>query len=275
MSNLAPKLIYQAQTERGPHRRRSIFLVLALIGVALIYRIFAYLTDQQNTDFELAELVAANENALIAGQILALIMFGLLLIRFIFSIRAWLTLHNERVRVFNQGLIWEKNGSLDRYSWDKVRLYRRGARVWTLFNRPIITLGANSILMSDKRIYKFTGRLGDPRQFDRAVSPVIRDMTGQRMGAALRAGKSVKLGSRLIVAPSGIVAGKHKLSWKVVDIELRGSRLYLRRVEADGRFKPVTSIPIRYIDNLVGFMDVAESIIQNYQPHRFNIHTKI
>jgi hypothetical protein len=275
MSNLAPKLIYQAQTERAPHRRRTIFLLFAMTAIMVIYRIFVYIETQKIDNPNLADFLTENHTLITIGQIIALLVFIALIIRLIFSLRAWITLRNERVRVFNQGFTWERDGVLDKYSWDKVRRYRRGARVWALFNRPMIKLGENSLLMNDKRIYKFTGRLGDPRQFDRAVSPIIADITGQRMGTALREGKSIKLGSRLMVTQSGIVAGKHKLAWDVADIELRGEKLILRRVQEGGKFKTVTTIPARYIDNLAGFMDVAESIIQNYQPHRFNIRTKI
>ncbi|TVR24500.1 MAG: hypothetical protein EA396_00810 [Anaerolineaceae bacterium] len=273
----SPRLIYQAQTERTPHRRRAIFLTFAILAVSGAFYLLQQIRsgDADFLEADQADALAdVNPLLLDGGVVVAVIVLAALFIRFILNIRAALTLKNERVRVFDQGFTWERDGILARYSWTKVKRYREGARVIAVFGRPLIKTGAHRLTMSDGREFRFSGRLGDPRQFDHAIAPIIADITGSRMGAALFDGRSMKLG-KIAITPAGVIAGKHKLSWRSVDITRRGDKVHFQRASKDGgAFQPVTTVSVRKIDNVAGFLDVAESVIQNHQPHRFNIRTK-
>lgn len=265
MSLDMPVLLYQTQTLRAPYTRR---LTLSMImgGIALgcffIMRHLAYQTSD-------------NQDVLFLSMMFSLFLAIFLFVRVIWLFLARRRIHDERVRVYDQGIIWEKDGELKRYSWDKIKRYRRGARVSTLLGKPFWVRGEQTLSMVNGDELHFHKRLGDPREFDYAISPIIADVTGERMGMALREKRAIKLADDLMMASGGIVAGKHKISWKMVDIQLQKDKLIIYKLGEGGKFKPLTTISASHVDNLAGFMDVAESIIQNYQPHRFNIRTKI
>jgi hypothetical protein len=265
MSLDVPVLIYQAQTLRAPYARQMGFaFVFGMIALICFFPIrhLAYQNDE-------------NRDVLVLSMMFMLFLALFFGIRFIWSFIKWRRTPNERVRVYDQGIIWEKNGDLKRYSWDKIKRYRRGARVATLFDKPLWVRGEQRLWLVNGDELRFSARLDDPRQFDRVIAPIVADVTGERMGMALREKRAVKLADDLMMASGGIVAGKHKISWKTVDIQLKKNKLIIYKLGEGGKFKPLATIPAHSIDNLAGFMDVAESIIQNYQPHRFNIRTKI
>lgn len=264
MSLDMPVLLYQTQTLRAPYLRRMGFnLVLTLVMVAGFF-ITRHITYQEQDHADM----------LFLGMMFFLLVGLLLFVRVITLFLRWRRTHNERVRVYDQGIIWEKDGELRRYGWDKIKRYRRGARVATLFKKPLWIRGDQTLWMVNSDEFRFHKALGDPREFDYVISPIIADVTGERMGMALREKRAVKLADNLMMASGGIVAGKHKIGWKTVDIQLQNNQLVIYKLAEGGKFQPLVKIPAHQIDNLVGFMDVAESIIQNYQPHRFNIRTK-
>lgn len=271
----SPRLIYQAQTERTPYRRRAIFLTFAIVAVSSAFYLLRRMRNNPDSlNAEAAEaLEAVNPLVFDGATVVAVLLLAALFIRFILAIRAVLTVKNERVRVFDKGFTWERDGVSVRYGWTKVKRYREGARVIAVFGRPIIKTGAHRLVMRDRREFLFSGRLGDPRQFDRAVAPIIADVTGSRMGAALFDGRKMKLG-KVTISPAGVIIGKHKIGWRKVDITRRGDKVHFQRVRKGGAFQPVTTVSARDIDNVAGFLDVAASVIQNHQPHRFNIRTK-
>lgn len=264
MSLDMPVLLYQTQTLRAPYVKRMWFSflmgVIALIGVFVIRQLDSQIGNNQIVFFSILSL---------------LFLAVFLLLRFVWLLMNVRRVHNERVRVYDQGIIWEKDGELRRYAWDKIKRYRRGAKVATLFGKPLWVRGEQVLWMVNGDELRFHKRLGDPRELDRTVAPIIADVTGERMGMALREKRAVKLSDDLMMASGGIVAGKHKVSWKTVDIQLNKDKLVIYKLQEGGKFKPLITFPAQRVDNLAGFMDVAESIIQNYQPHRFNIRTKI
>ena len=265
MSLDAPILLYQAQTLRAPYARRMgfafVFGIIALICYVLM-RHFAY----QNN---------AHQDVVFFSMMFTLFLAVFFGVRLVWAFVRWRKTPNERVRVYDQGIIWEKDGDLKSYAWDKIKRYRRGARVATVFGKPFWVRGEQILWLVNGDTLRFHAGLDDPRLFDRVIAPIVADVTGERMGMALRDKRAVKLADELMMASGGIVAGKHRISWKAVDIQLKKNKLMVYKLTEGGKFKPLTSIPAHRIDNLAGFMDVAESIIQNYQPHRFNIRTKI
>jgi hypothetical protein len=75
-------------------------------------------------------------------------------------------------------------------------------------------------------------------------------------------------------APAGVVAGKEKIKWSQLDIAVKGGRLTVKKLAKDGKFRTVKAYPLRQLDNVGGFLELANVTIRNHQPQRFNIKTQ-
>ncbi len=266
------KLIYQARTSRKPFVRRLIFVLIGIIVVGGTYFTLELLTERRG---ELERGGAINPDVLDIGKIAAGVALGLLIIRAVWLLLRLIRSRNEGVRVFDRGFMWYRRGDKYQYSWKQVQTYQQGARQRRILGLPLGKTGSQTLTMYDGRVFNFTHRLGDPALFDRAISSILATITASRIGQALREDRNVKVGKDLMMAPAGLVAGKHRIRWKDLDLELKNDRLIIRRLTPDGQFQPVTTYGTHQIVNLYGFLDIAQSVIQNHQPHRFNIQTRI
>jgi len=136
------------------------------------------------------------------------------------------------------------------------------------------TIGAHELTMRDGKTFTFTARNGDTDRFAKSVRKQIAEVTGTAMGRALRNNKSVQLHPKLIVATGGLVAAGDKIPWSRVDIKKQGNKLEILKLERDGQFKRVHQYPVHQLENLPGFLDLADSLVRNHQPQRFNIKVK-
>jgi hypothetical protein len=139
-----------------------------------------------------------------------------------------------------------------------------------LRNRPVLQWGADRMVMSDGKVFKVTGAQGNTRQFDKASGRYVWKVTGMKIARALREDQPVSLSRNLVIYPGGVRAGKHEIHWSELDVEVKGSRLFVRKIQPNGKRKTVKRYNTHKIDNIGGFMELATSTIINHQPERFN-----
>jgi hypothetical protein len=259
-----PQLLFQAEVRRKVYTRRFFWLILAIIAIVAAWLALKEAVKEEDIDPKLLDV----------GQFIALILIVILSIRAAITFARMLTVKNEQIRVFDRGFTWTRGKKDYRYSWSQLKTFREGARTISLFGRPLVQVGALTLTMRDDATFKITSRHGDTREFVTAVRPFIADITGTVMGLALRQNKSVRLHPKFILAPSGVVAGKDKIRWSELDIVVKRGSMFVKRLNKKGKFKTVKKFSVHDINNLAGFLDVADSVIRNHQPERFAIRTK-
>lgn len=260
-----PKILFKAEINRRRYFRRFMWNLLAAVAAFGAWGALVEANQREIVDAALLRV----------GQIVALVVVALLLLRMVLNLLRWLRIRSERVIIFDRGFVWERGKKQAKYNWTHLKAFRQGARVLTLAGRPILARGAHTLTMRDGKVYKFTARHGDPRRFTRLVSPIIADVTGTRMGQALRGSKSVRLHRQLVITPKGVQAGKHNIPWTEVDVRVKNGRLSIYRQADNGKFRVVKRFPASQVDNLDGLLDLAHSLMQTHQPARFNIKTQI
>jgi hypothetical protein len=209
-----------------------------------------------------------------AGKVIALGVAALFAVRGIFGLIRGLSRRNEFARFYDRGFTWQRGKQKFKYGWGQVKTYREGVRQWRLGRLVLGQVGAQTFTMGDGNVFKFTAVHGNPRRFADLIRPYIADVTGEKMGRALRDDKSIRLHKNLVMASAGIVAGKTKIRWSDLDVTVKRGRLLVKRKDAKGKFKTVMVYPVYQVDNLGGFMELATSTIKNHQPERFNIKTQ-
>lgn len=265
-----PRLIFKADVERRRYFRRFMWMLLALVATVGAIITIEYVRGTP----ELADAGTFVHTALDVGMWVGLILGLLLLIHMLRHFFNWLRIRSESLRFFDKGFVWTRDKQQHKYSWLQLRSFRRGARTLRLFGRPILTTGAQTLTMRDGKVFKVRGRHGNVDRFAIAIAPYVAEATGAAMGRTLRKGKNVRIHPQVVVKPNGVVIGKQRIPWSKLDVKLRNGKLALRRVDDAGKFKTVKALDTRKVNNLDGFMDVAESTIRNYQPERFDIQTQ-
>lgn len=260
-----PKVIFHAEVSRRRYFRRFMWMLLLLVAA---FGAWAALD-------EAAGRGVADSDLLTVGKGMALIVMTIAIVRALLNLYYWQTTHNEEIVVFDRGFVWKRGKKQSKYSWAQLKAFRHGARTLRLFGRPILQRGAHTLAMRDGKTYKFTARHGDTQAFADAVTPIIEDHTGTRMGQALRSKKSVRLHPQLVISAAGVQAGGTKIRWSQVDVQMKNNQLGIYVVQNNGKFKLIRRYPAHEVDNLAGFLDLAHSLIQNHQPKRFNIRTQI
>lgn len=260
-----PRLLFHAKVERRPFFRRFVWSLLGAAAAVGAWAALAVASDRQVLD---------NKQLLNIGLIIAPLVSALLLLRAFHSLFLGLRRKNEILRFFDQGFVWIRGKDEAKYSWKQLNTFREGVRQLTLFGRIWLQTGAQVLTMRDGRVFRVTGAHGDARRFAKAVRPVIADITGTRLGQALREQKSVTLHPQLTLHAQGITSGKVKIAWSALDIAVKKGKLVLYKLNANGQFKPAKSLDTHQINNLGGFIEIASSTIRNHQPERFNIKTQ-
>lgn len=266
MSDDQPKVLFYGEVRRGRYLRNLIWSLLTFFATVGTYYALNVVTREAESRPDVAVLDAGMLAAAVLGIIAA--------VRALVALARYVGVPTETVKVVRKGIVWTRRDETSRYKWANLRRYRRGARTLSLFGRPLLHYGTHDVTMKDGRVLSVGGRHGDPHVFDRVVQPIVAEMTGTRISRALREGRSIKLGKTLRITPDGVQAGRKLLGWREVDVLVRGNMLLVRRVKENGKFKTVKRYALHNLHNVAGFLDVAESVIQNYQPARFNIKTK-
>lgn len=247
----------QASTNRRRFMRRAIWLLLAIVAVSAAW---IALDEAVNRD-------VFDRDVLRIGQWVAVILIVLLLLRIIFNVYRWLITKNETIQLLDRGFRWQKGKHLHKYSWAHIKTYRDTTR------KGLFARGGLIFTMRDNETFKLTRQHGDLNALKTALEPIIADITGTVIGRALRNKKRVKLHPSLIISAGGVIAGDAKIRWSQVDIVVKKNKLRVSKLGKSSKFKVVRTYPVGKIDNLPGFLDIAESVIRNHQPKRFNIKT--
>lgn len=259
-----PNLLYQVHVERRSHLRRFFWNLLGVVAAVGAW-VALYVAEGRRVIDPLV---------LQAGQVIALGVAAMLLVRAIFGLIRGLRRRNEFARFYDRGFTWQRGREEHKYSWAQVKSFREGVRQLRLGRLVLGEAGAQIMTTRDGNVYKFTRIHGDPRRFASAVRPYVSDVMGERMARALRDNKTLKLHPTLLVTPAGVQAGKHKIRWSELDVSVKRGRLLIRRADKSGKFRTVQSYGVHQVDNVGGFLELASSTIKNYQPERFNIKTQ-
>lgn len=264
-----PKVLFQGQVKRSRYTKRFMWLLLASTAA-----VGAWVALREAAARAVADTQIFGVDVLDIGQLVALIILALLLLRLAVNLARALTVKNERVQIFKQGIVWDRGKKRHKYKWAQVKSFRYGVRTIELFGRNWGQRGRLIFTMRDGGVFRLTQRHGDLRKALKIVRPHIAEVTGTVMGRALRNGKGVRLHRRLALSPAGIIAGKNKIPWSEADVRVKRGRLEIRRLNDKGKFRTVRRYPTSKIENLGGFLEVADSTIRNHQPERFNITTR-
>ena len=254
-----PRLIYGASVQRKRYFSRFARALLLVVVVAAAYLALG----------EAAARGLAHPLLLDIGQLTAVVLAGLLSVRGLYNLLMGLVRRSESLRIYDKGLLWSRRGQKHKYAWHQLAAYREGVRGLYLARWPLVQWGSNTLVMTDGQQFRYGHRFGDTRVGTEAVRRYAAYVTGVRMGQTLRAEQPVKLHPRLTIYPTGIESGKVDIHWSEADVQLDGDRLVIKRLEPDGHFKTVARYPQREVDNVGGFLELAEATIRNYQPDRF------
>ena len=254
-----PRLVFRAVVERRVYwrrmRRALLLLAPVMLGIVALY----LARDNQAADLALLDL----------GFIAAVIAAVLLGVRVVVNLLRWRTRRDETLMFFDQGFVWTRMGTQHKYGWSKLATFRERAGGLYLGRRSLVQWGAHTLTMADGAVFHVTPVYGDLRRFADAVRPYIAEVTGIRMGRILRQERPVRLHPKLIVWPGGVEAGRREIPWGAMDVELARGRLFIRAKNEKGRFATVRSYRVSGVDNVAGFMDLAQTTIRNHQPERF------
>ncbi|MBE0690485.1 MAG: hypothetical protein IH587_10240, partial [Anaerolineae bacterium] len=196
------------------------------------------------------------------GRLVAVILAGLLAVLAGLSLFRTLTRPNEQIELYDQGFVWKRGKQTHRYAWNKVNIFREGAGGLLLFNRPLLQWGSQQIVTRDGVVHRFKPAHGDTRQFARAVRKYVGPLTSTRMGQMLRAERPIKIHPRLTVYPGGVEANGREIPWSQMSIKVRGNVMRIRQQQPNGKYKTIARFNTRRIDNLVGFLELAQTTIR-------------
>lgn len=255
-----PRLIYGITIRRGRFFKRFLRAVFLVLVVAGAYLALAEAARRGVVDLRLLDI----------GQMVAILLAGLLAVRGLYNLFLALTRRSESVRFYDKGFVWSRKGQDHKYPWHQLTTYREGSRgIYLLGRWPLAQWGANTLTMADNTVFRFTGRFGDTRPCADAIRRYTAYVTGVRMGRTLRSEQAIKLHPKLIIYPTGIESGKYEIHWSEVDVKFENGRLIIRRLGPDGKFKTVGRYARHGVDNVGGFLELSSTTIRNYQPERF------
>lgn len=256
----APRLLFESRLRRRPHVRRTLWsLLAALSGLTLVFA-FEYVSTRIVIPIELLDL----------GKLVSLGIFAVFGVRAIFAFGRALRTKTESFKFFDRGFVWQRGKQTYKYSYAQLASWREDYRAGRLGQR-----GAIVFKTTDGQTFKIRPIHGNLRRFAHVLRPYLTDIFGSRMGRALREGRTIRVHPNLMLAPKGIKVGKQAVRWQDVDVRVQRGRLNVSRRDGSGRFVSVGSFRTRDIENLNGFVDVAQGVIQNYQPQRFGIETQV
>ncbi|MCC6615524.1 MAG: hypothetical protein IT320_18770 [Anaerolineae bacterium] len=246
-----PRLLLQAELRRKPYWSRLPILVLGTIAASGAYWALSVAQRRGLADSLLLDV----------GRLVAVVLAGLLAVLTGLSFYRGLTRRNERIQIYDQGFVWKRGKQSRRYAWNKVNVFREGAGGVHVFNRPLLQWGSQQIVTRDGATYRFKPAHGDTRRFARAVRKYVGPLTSTRMGQMLRAERPIKIHPRLTVYPGGVEANGREIPWSQMSIKVRGNIMRIRQQQPNGKYKTVARFNTRRIDNLVGFLELAQTTI--------------
>ena len=258
-----PQLLFEVTITRKQYFRRALWMLLAAVAAGAAWVVLDETRGREVADAQVLQV----------GQIVALALVVILLLRMVLNFVTWFRTKNETVQLFDRGVRWQRGKKQHQYSWSNLKTFQNTARITRFLRRPIIQRGGLIFTMRDGQVLTLKPSHGNLAVIADELAPIIADITGTRMGQALRNNKMVRLHTKLVLQSAGVMAGKHKIRWSAVDVTVKHNQLHISELQKDGRFKVVQTFKTQQIINLPGLLDVTDSLIRNHQPDRFNIKT--
>jgi len=198
-------------------------------------------------------------------------------IRAVFNLGRAMFRRTQVAQFSREGFAWQVDNDIQRYAWEQLRAYRKGARTWRILRFPVRRFGKNSLTMNDGRVFVLHHGITSPEKFGHAVEPVIDAVMGEKIASTLRAGGNIRLHKNLIASKNGLVVlrGRKKIGikWSTADVRVQRGNLGIYTLGKKGKFQLVSRFSTHAVDNLGGFLELAEATLRNHQPERFNIKT--
>jgi hypothetical protein len=251
-----PRLLYQITIERSRYRKRALLLLLLVLISAGAW--FA---------LGLPQAAAADSRAVNIGRLTAAAIILLASIRLVINLVRWRSHRSETLRLFDRGFTWIRGGTEYQSSWSKVHTFREGGRGIYLGQRPLLQWGAHTLLMQDKQTFKLLPRHGNLRQLTRLLRPLIAEPTGIRMSRRLRRELPIRIHPKIVVWPGGLEIGKDEYPWETLRVGMTKQRLMIE-ARQNGKTRRVGRFGSHSIDNLGGFLEVAQTTIRTHRPAR-------
>lgn len=260
----AARVLYQFDWERRYALRRA---WVTVIIAGLLVGLFVGLGLWRDLEFEQAPLV--NLSRMVAFFIAA--MFA---VRAVFNLGRAMFRRTQKAHFSREGFAWQVDKEVSRYRWTQLKAYRKGARTWRLGRIPIRKFGQHRLTMNDGKTFVLHHAITSPEAFERVLDPIINAVMGEKIANTLRSDQAVKLHPKLIVTKNGVVVlkggKKIGLKWSNVNLLHQRGKLIVQTLGKNGKFKTVQGFADHTIDNLGGFLELAETTIANHQPNRYH-----
>ncbi len=254
-----PRLLYKTTVRRGLYWRRLVTLLLGAFAASGAYWALTVAGRRE---------VITTPWLIDIGRLVAVVLAGQLFVLSGITLYRALTRRSTRIQVFDKGLTWRMPLRVAKIPWQNITCVREGATGIYLGSIPVLQWGAHTLTSRGGTVYSFSAKHGDPRKFMAAARPHIARQHGIRMGRALREEQPVRLHPRLTVYPGGVEANGKEIAWSRLDTMVSGRTLLIRQRKDNGGFRTVARYPITSIDNLGGFLEVAQETIRNAQRER-------
>ncbi len=256
-----PRLLFESQTRRRPHIRRTLWsLLAALSGLTLVFA-FEYVSRP----------LALPDTLSAVGKLFALGVFAVFGVRAVFAFGRALRTTTESFTFFDKGFVWKRGQQApQKYSYHQLVSWREAYTVGRWGQR-----GAIVFKTKDGQTYRITPAHGRLNTYADTLRPILSELFGTRMARALRDGQTVRVHPKLVLAQQGIKADGRAVRWRDADIAVRKDKLIISRRTKGGGFAPMVTLRLRDIENLGGFLDAALGAIQSHQPERFGIEMQI
>ncbi len=264
-----PILVWEATVERSLYLQRLRWAIVAMLASGGVYWILS--TDLVNEAVMAFPIVfpglqTLKAVTLIGGRVVAMAVLMFSSARAILNFVLALRRPTENVRFFDEGFSWERKNNAVKYRWNAVKTVMENPRGWYWRGKPRVQWGGITIRMRDGSVFKVTGAHGDLREFMDKVRPHYGAEIGVRMGQRLREQKGFKVHPQLAVMPQGLVLGEDKrISWKRLYMMVSGRELVLGRYDDADNVKVVQRIPTHTVENLAGFLELAEATAETFQ----------
>lgn len=266
-ADAASRVLYAFEWQRRRVLRRA---WMTLIFASLLFGLFIALGFWRNIDPDQLLLLSLSRRV----AVLVAAMFAL---RAVFNLGRAMFRHTQIAQFSREGFAWQVDNDIHRYPWEQLRAYRKGARIWRVFRLPVRRFGQHRLTMNDGRAFVLHHGMTSPELFERAMDPIIDALMGEKIANTLRAGGNVRLHKHLFLTKNGVVVlkggKKIGIKWSSADIRQMGGQLGIYAAGKNGKFKLVRRFPVHTVDNLGGFLELADATLSSHQPERFNLKT--
>ena len=265
-----PQLIFRGGVSRKTFRKRlrwAIIAMLASVGVIFMLNLPQITTAIENDMPEfipnVVGFLALTVGQLVAGAILV-VSVGRAMVNAVKMLKR----KTERMKFFDVGFMWEREGDQFKYNWNAVKTIIEDPHAFVLFKRPLFEWGSITIKIRDGNEFVFNSAHGSMFRFIQRVQPHYAAEISTRMGQLVRSNKQFKVHPDIAVSSVGLtIAQKRQILWERLNLQhdARRNSLTISMIDENGAIKPVAKYKTKTIDNFAAFMELAETTIENTQ----------